>query len=435
MLGVTGKEEDLLTVCKSRDNIYIYGAGRNGDSAYQFLEARGIKVKSFLVTHMQGNPDHLYGKKVMAASDFKDDGTSLVLVLAHSDGLAYKEIYDTLINYRIHNAYFVPRELLNQIVDEGLLWKNREVFNAGEYSLGEDVPVEAEYGILVQKGAGEEYHWRFPIRMAKTQAVNSVREIFVGQSAQEEFEELYGTYHIFPTKETICAEGNGDYAVYMARSHVDRKIEGQEIPSWVIPIQVGAALTNADICEVKDCTGENISERNGNYSECTAIYWMWKNAPRADYIGLCHYRRHFAVTGEEMKGLSALGADVLLTSPSFVNETVESFFSVLVPKSDIQNMVRAIQDICPEYLPAAKKFLACRFYPPCNLFVMRYEIFKEYGDFAFRVTFEIERIYDEMGFYRKDRYMGFIMECLLGIFIMKNKERLKIAYTDMKFYS
>ena len=65
---------------------------------------------------------------------------------------------------------------------------------------------------------------------------------------------------------------------------------------------------------------------------------------------------------------------------------------------------------------------------------MKYDIFQEYGEFAFSVAFEIERFYDEMGYYRKDRYMGFIMECLLGIFMIKNKNRLKIAYVDMKFY-
>lgn len=161
---------------------------------------------------------------------------------------------------------------------------------------------------------------------------------------------------------------------------------------------------------------------------------MWKNAPRTDYIGLCHYRRHFAIEENAISELAVFDIDVLLTSPSFIAETVETFFSTLIPSSDIKVMVEAIKRVCPEYLPATERFLKGRFYPPCNIFVMKYDIFQEYGEFAFSVAFEIERFYDEMGYYRKDRYMGFIMECLLGIFMIKNKNRLKIAYVDMKFY-
>lgn len=435
MLGMTLNEEELLAVCRSRKNIYIYGAGRNGDSVFRFLNARGVVVKGFVVSHMQGNPGCLFGKAVVAVDDYIEEEGSLIIVLVLSASQTYKEIFDTLADRGIRHVYFVPGELLKQIAEEGLLWKNREVFNAGEYRLGEEVPAEADYGILVQKGVKEEYHWRFPIRMAREQAVNSVYEIFVNQSAREEFEELYGKYYILPTGRAVCSEGRGSYSIYMARSHVDRQIEGREIPSWMIPIQVGAILTDADICEVKDCVGDNISEKNGNYSECTAIYWMWKNAPRADYIGLCHYRRHFALKENEITGIESMGADVLLTSPSFVRETVKAFFATLIPKSDMSAMVEAVRRTYPEYLPATERFLRSRFYPPCNLFVMRYEIFKEYGAFAFAVTFEIEHVYEETGFYRKDRYMGYIIECLLGIFLMKNKERLKIAYTDMQFYS
>lgn len=428
-------EEEFIEVCKSCKDIYIYGAGKNGEAIYRYLREREIQIKGFLVSNMVGNPDYLFGKKVSAVADFKEARCSLIVVPVSSKGKAYKEICDTLVDYQIHNVYFIPLLLLQLICMEGDLRKNREFFNNGKYHFGEKIPVEAEYGILVMKGAGDkEYHWRFPIFMTRKQTVGSVQELFAVQSALDEFEEMYGKYHIFPADELRDSVQRGTYAIYMARSHVDKQIVVKDFPFWIIPIQVGAALTEADICELKDNTGENISEKNGNYSECTAIYWIWKNAPRTDYIGLCHYRRHFVLEENAIGGLAALDIDVLLTSPSFVAETVETFFSTLIPNSDMRAMIEAIRKVWPEYLPAAERFLKGRFYPPCNIFAMKYNIFQEYGEFAFSVAFEIERFFDKIGFYRQDRYMGFIMECLLGIFVIKNKERLKTAYTDMEFY-
>lgn len=437
MLKKKSVEKELITACRSKENIYIYGAGRNGEATYRYLEARGIEVRAFLVSDMAGNPDHRFGRKIIAIGDFQDRerGKNLIIVPTAREWDVYKEIYDTLVNYRIHNVYFFSKEMLAIVKEDGLLQKNRAFFHSALYHLGENISVEAEYGIFAMTGEeGEEYHWRFPVHMAKEQEAENIQALFEEKSAITEFEELYGKYHVLPTKEVKNINQGERYAVYMARSHVDRQTEIEEFPSWIIPIQVGAALTEADICEVKDSTGENISERNGNYSECTAIYWMWKNASRTDYIGLCHYRRHFAIEENAISELAVLDIDVLLTSPSFIAETVETFFSTLIPSSDIKAMMEAIKRVCPEYLPATERFLKGRFYPPCNIFVMKYDIFQEYGKFAFSVTFEIEHFYDEMGYYRKDRYMGFIMECLLGIFMVKNKDRLKIAYADMKFY-
>ncbi|MBQ3778942.1 MAG: DUF4422 domain-containing protein, partial [Fibrobacter sp.] len=77
------------------------------------------------------------------------------------------------------------------------------------------------------------------------------------------------------------------------------------VPSqdWFLPIQVGAALSKQDLGFQKDNlvngeTCDNISEKNPNYCELTALYWAWKNIrkiyPEIQYIGLNHYRRYFA---------------------------------------------------------------------------------------------------------------------------------------------
>ena len=62
-----------------------------------------------------------------------------------------------------------------------------------------------------------------------------------------------------------------------------------------LPIRVGAALASNDLGLQRDDEGDNISKKNPQYCELTAQYWLWKNA-KADYYGLCHYRRFLCFT-------------------------------------------------------------------------------------------------------------------------------------------
>ncbi len=65
------------------------------------------------------------------------------------------------------------------------------------------------------------------------------------------------------------------------------------------PIQVGRALASTTLPMRGDDTGDNISSKNREYCELTALYWAWKNDPDAAWIGFMHYRRFldFACTG------------------------------------------------------------------------------------------------------------------------------------------
>ena len=69
-----------------------------------------------------------------------------------------------------------------------------------------------------------------------------------------------------------------------------KKIETQKEEGYT-PIQVGAEI-NEELPYLKDNTGDNISKKNKNYCELTALYWIWKNTSE-DIVGLTHYRRFF----------------------------------------------------------------------------------------------------------------------------------------------
>lgn len=56
-------------------------------------------------------------------------------------------------------------------------------------------------------------------------------------------------------------------------------------------IQVGADLhPDVDFGFLKDNTGENVSKRNPQWSELTALYWGWKNLKNIEYVGLCYFQ-------------------------------------------------------------------------------------------------------------------------------------------------
>ena len=60
-----------------------------------------------------------------------------------------------------------------------------------------------------------------------------------------------------------------------------------------IPLYVGSKGKDSIGFE-RDDNGINISEKNPFFCELTGLYWAWKNL-NDDYIGLCHYRRHFTL--------------------------------------------------------------------------------------------------------------------------------------------
>ena len=69
--------------------------------------------------------------------------------------------------------------------------------------------------------------------------------------------------------------------------------------SVVTPLQVGAAF-NYNICDLKDNTGDNISDKNYFYVENTGIYWIWKNIKDVKYKGQMQYRRPLEGVNENM---------------------------------------------------------------------------------------------------------------------------------------
>ena len=63
------------------------------------------------------------------------------------------------------------------------------------------------------------------------------------------------------------------------------------IPGGRTPIFVGGGDNKQNF--LRDNTDDNISRKNKNYCELTALYWIWKNDIKSKYVSIEHYRRFF----------------------------------------------------------------------------------------------------------------------------------------------
>ena len=189
-----------------------------------------------------------------------------------------------------------------------------------------------------------------------------------------------------------------------------------------------------DLGYAGDDTGENISEQNWYYNECTAIYWAWKNL-RADAVGLVHYRRMFSdkgpltrlvrgkwacvLTGDEARRLMA-EHDIVVASPRhYFVETIESQFAHAHNPRELELLRTIIGERCPEYLPALETLFHRRWAHIFNMFIMSRERFDEYCTWFFDVLLQFGKRVDMSG-YPQEKKRAFISERLLDIWLIKN---------------
>lgn len=226
-----------------------------------------------------------------------------------------------------------------------------------------------------------------------------------------------------------------DLNVYMAKCHVDRPLPiGKSSYDWEVPIQVGAALTKQRIADVCDNIGENISDKNKEYCELTALYWIWKN-DTSKYAGLCHYRRHFLLDETQRKKLLQSDIDVILTIPILNFPNVRTAYCRDHCESDWDIMLEAIQTLQPEYRKTADELQRGNFYYGYNMFIARKEILDDYCAWLFPILEYCEKKCGKKEDAYQNRYIGFLAERLLSIYFLHNEGKYKIVHARKHFIS
>lgn len=206
-----------------------------------------------------------------------------------------------------------------------------------------------------------------------------------------------------------------------------------------LPIHVGKDNNHSNLGYIGDNTGDNISKKNPNYCELTAIYWAWKNL-EADAVGLVHYRRHFSfvktkdfssvLSKNDVKRL-LLNSDIIV--PKKRNYYIESNYSHYIhshPAEPLDEALKLIKELYPEYQISAEKVMRDTKAHMFNMFIMKKGYFDSYCNFMFTILFELEKRIDISNYNSYEaRVFGFISELLLDIWIETNS----INYVEVNF--
>lgn len=226
--------------------------------------------------------------------------------------------------------------------------------------------------------------------------------------------------------------------IAMATSGRDARVGHENLPSFVHPVLGGAASYAGDRSGdlEYDDEGDNISEYNHLYSELTVAYWLWKKAPKAKYLGLCHYRRHFVLTEEIEAGLADGRIDVLLTRPRLTFPSVCEFFTEL-PVSytdalDCETMLAFIGRLDKGMADFAEGFLSGQVQYPNNMVIAKREIYLKYCEFMFTVLQGMQAYYHERDIARTNRYLGNVGEMLTAIYFSYHRDKWRTGYIDYR---
>lgn len=187
--------------------------------------------------------------------------------------------------------------------------------------------------------------------------------------------------------------------------------------------------------------GENIAYLNPKINECTALYWIWKNA-NEDYVGLSHYRRFFY--NNEIRSadnyldkrhaleiLKEKGYDIILTKVSpmedmTVYEQIYHSIDHEVCEKGHDAVRRGIERRQPEYLQAFDEVMSGHNAFLCNMFVARREILDRYCEWLFSFLIEAAEETDVKGCDGYScRVIGFFAERMWTVWLRKNKLKVK----------
>jgi hypothetical protein len=225
------------------------------------------------------------------------------------------------------------------------------------------------------------------------------------------------------------AAGSGVFSLYEVRHHLDEPLRNRpELKPWEIPIQAGAEPASVKICEQTDNGGDNISGKNKQYCEASAMYKVWKSAS-ADWVGIEQYRRHLLVTPDMLSD----DIDVIMPLPYVCYPDSESQFRRFVGEEVARALHKALKELHSDKYGIYARCLNDKYHYAYNLIVAKKAVFDRFCEWAFNTTDYIERL--ALQSVKETRALAYTMEQLTSIYFIANLDKLTIKHAEKAIYT
>ena len=246
-------------------------------------------------------------------------------------------------------------------------------------------------------------------------------------------------------REDKKAQMNENGVIYVV-THKKVDLTKLELDKCYRLIRVGKYSEEESVL-LSDRTGENISDKNSNYCELTALYWIWKNERIANWVGLCHYRRYFTMSKLVTDKSSILSQeqvqkllskyDVVVPQKEYSYRGAYQAYLDCGREKDIETTADVIQKLYPEYMDSfQKEFIESAGGYPANMIICRKDVLNQYCKWLFSILFEVEKNTNIKGYTEQEaRIYGYLSERLLGVWLAKQNlkvKQLKIINTEKK---
>ena len=364
-----------------QSSYYIFGAHSRGQTTSVYLKALYPERKflGFLYANEEKNPDCI-------------DGNPVIKLREGLEGLDLNAA-----------VYIATRGIYHNDISKGL----------EKCGFKEIIPVDMELDIELRNRFIPDYFKKLGRDFTRLESV-----IDMAENAE------------------ACNSFEGRDSVYVVRSAVDSPLS-KDVPlrSFEKYIQAGSALTDLKVgsCDLFDSTGDNISDKNYQMCELTAMYWIWKNIDK-DIVGLEHYRRRFILPENWSAAFTEGGIDVILPVPLYVHPSLTGNFCQRHVDKVWNAMFDSIKCLYPEQYQEAKDFFDnTAAYSPCNILIARKSAFDDMCAWLFPILFDVMDSVGHIDDTYQNRYPGFVSERLITFYFYMKRQELKVAYADKTF--
>lgn len=433
-MNITCDKESLNQLTENgRDKFYVYGISGCAQIFYIGCLLNGFEnmIEGFLVSDLntvKRKDKKLHRREIHEPIILKDKEKPTVVICAYNFE-TQEEIINHVLEYNPDTGIHIfggesARETQRSYVEMA-----KEYIGA-EHDIS-DSKFETPFLNVCDKGSG--CFFKYMLKLGSG-SIPDTRVFGEGIKLDELHRKQIGEYRYIGDGEKDEPESR--FSIYMAKSHVDKKLAEDCDSLYTYPIQVGAALTKQRICELRDDAGENLSLRNRDYCELSALFWAWKNDHKSDYIGLCHYRRRFVLTKRQFAYIEEQNLDAVYTVPKIIDQGVEYEFVERcnhVKEEAWRFLEEAIYKLYPDYAAAWEELKRMFFLITLNMSIMKRDVLEDYCSWLFSILSEVDRHYTDQGIQPDNRYLGYLGECLTTVYVLKNRDWLKFGYTEIQF--